>query len=241
MKNKKISIRTCILLCLSCIFSTLTVSGNTTMKEIVAYLNYTIDIVLDGEVQELVDAQGNRVYPISYNGTTYVPIRGVSTILGLGVEWDSVNGNVVLTTNPEVDKVDLLKDVTKSTDYSYILSEKTQRILVSDNSNTEYDNGLYCKVLKNQDFKAKDFVNIPIKKEVKKISFNAYSDTRCSINMFNQQGKLLKTFYLPGDKTMSFEYEIDSSSNTEIHFVVIGQSESVKDTNYAKILNLYGE
>ena len=97
--NKKVSLKTCLLLCVICVLCTVTVFGNTTMQEIIAYLNYSINIVVDGETKELKDAQGNRVYPISYNGTTYVPIRAVSTLLGVDVKWDSVHGNVVLTSN----------------------------------------------------------------------------------------------------------------------------------------------
>ena len=95
MSNKKVSVKTCLLLCILCIFCTSTVFGTPTMKEIVAYLNYSIGIVVDGETKELHDAEGNRVYPISYNGTTYIPVRGVGTILGADVSWDSENGNVI--------------------------------------------------------------------------------------------------------------------------------------------------
>ena len=32
----------------------------------------------NGETQTLFDANKNRVYPITYNGTTYLPVRAVS-------------------------------------------------------------------------------------------------------------------------------------------------------------------
>lgn len=67
------------------------------LEAISAYLNRGITIKLDGQTQVLKNEQGNQVYPISYNGTTYVPIRGVSSILGVGVDWDNNTKTVLLT------------------------------------------------------------------------------------------------------------------------------------------------
>lgn len=67
-----------------------------TLKEIKAFLNYGITVKYNGEVQELKDANGNRVYPISYEGTTYLPIRAVSNMLGIEVNWDGPTQTVWL-------------------------------------------------------------------------------------------------------------------------------------------------
>ena len=65
-------------------------------KQIVAYENYAIAIKLDGEVQTPTDANGKRVYPISYQGTTYLPIRAVAKMLGIGVDWEQATQTVLL-------------------------------------------------------------------------------------------------------------------------------------------------
>lgn len=67
-----------------------------TLKEIKAFLNYGITIKYNGEAQELKDANGNRVYPISYEGTTYLPIRAVAGLLGIEVNWDGPTQTVWL-------------------------------------------------------------------------------------------------------------------------------------------------
>lgn len=47
-----------------------------------------IKILLNGKEIETKDANGNDVEPFSYNGTIYVPIRGVSEAFDKYVSWD---------------------------------------------------------------------------------------------------------------------------------------------------------
>lgn len=70
------------------------------LQEIKAYLNSGITIKLDGEPQIFKDAGGTRVYPISYNGTTYLPLRAVAGLVGLDVEWDQATQTVLLGKAP---------------------------------------------------------------------------------------------------------------------------------------------
>lgn len=89
-------------------------SASSTLTAIKAYLNYGITIEYNGEAQKLFDANGVRLYPISYNDSTYVPIRAVSNILGVNVDWDQARQTVVLGT--PTDGVDLIN---KYLPYSY--------------------------------------------------------------------------------------------------------------------------
>ena len=67
-----------------------------TVKTITATLSYDITVKYNGETQELKDAAGNQVYPISYNGTTYLPVRAVADMLGIEVNWDGPTQTVWL-------------------------------------------------------------------------------------------------------------------------------------------------
>lgn len=90
-----------------------------TLESINAYLNYGISIKYNGEPQTLTGADGVRMYPITYNGTTYLPIRAVSNLLGIGVDWDASTQTVLLG-DPESD-VDLIDSFN-----AYSLSYATQ-------------------------------------------------------------------------------------------------------------------
>ena len=85
MKRRKVWETLVIALALVGAF-TLSAKATDTLEAISAYLNYGITIKHEGIPQTMMDANGVRVYPITYNGTTYVPIRAVSNMLGVGVE-----------------------------------------------------------------------------------------------------------------------------------------------------------
>lgn len=108
-------------------------SASSTLTAIQAYLNYGITIEYNGEAQELFDANGVRLYPISYNNSTYVPIRAVSNILGVNVDWDQARQTVVLGT--PTTGVDLINTITPySVNYDY--GSKFQTVQSSEGEST---------------------------------------------------------------------------------------------------------
>jgi len=62
-----------------------------------AELLYTnIKILLDGKEIVPKDANGNNIEPFIIEGTTYLPVRGIASSLGLNVEWDGQKNTVLL-------------------------------------------------------------------------------------------------------------------------------------------------
>ena len=123
MKTRKTFITLAIALALVC---GMVIGANAadTLKEISAYLNYGITIKYNGEVQNLTDAGGNRVYPISYNGTTYLPVRAVSNMLGIGVDWDGATQTVLLgKTGATVNLMETYKPYTSYQSVSRVISD----------------------------------------------------------------------------------------------------------------------
>lgn len=55
-----------------------------------------VKIVVDGQKLNPTDVNGNRVEPIIYNGTTYLPVRAVANAFGKAVYWDGPNYTVYL-------------------------------------------------------------------------------------------------------------------------------------------------
>ncbi len=84
-----------------------------------------VSIVIDGQKINPTDVNGNKVEPMIYNGTTYLPVRAVATALGKAVYWDGPTYTVYLgdmdgkLEYPTVE----LKDLTSIADEGSIATE----------------------------------------------------------------------------------------------------------------------
>jgi len=68
-------------------------ANTTTLYNVIAN---GIKIVVDGQKLNPTDANGNKVEPIIYNGTIYLPVRAVANALGKAVYWDGPDYTVYL-------------------------------------------------------------------------------------------------------------------------------------------------
>lgn len=53
-------------------------------------------VIVDGEKQTFTDANGTEVYPLVYNGTTYLPVRAIGNLMGKNVYWDAATSAITL-------------------------------------------------------------------------------------------------------------------------------------------------
>ena len=86
MKKKLLKILTITLvIALSFSMGAYAASNN---ENIMVLLNRSLTITYRGQPQTLRDANGNQVYPISYEGSTYLPVRAITNMLNVPIEWD---------------------------------------------------------------------------------------------------------------------------------------------------------
>ena len=52
------------------------------IQQILVDLRPDITVEVDGMTRTMTDKNGKTVYPISYDGTTYLPVRALGEILG---------------------------------------------------------------------------------------------------------------------------------------------------------------
>lgn len=57
------------------------------IENIRAELRPDFTIVIDGKEQTFQNAQGETVYPLLYDGTTYLPVRAIGNMMGKTVYW----------------------------------------------------------------------------------------------------------------------------------------------------------
>ncbi|ANF95141.1 stalk domain-containing protein [Paenibacillus bovis] len=70
----------------------------TNMEEVTAYLNDQIKVEVDGNPATLQTANGKEVTPLTYNGTTYLPVRATAELMGANVVYNAATSTVQLTT-----------------------------------------------------------------------------------------------------------------------------------------------
>lgn len=70
--------------------------ADSTLEEISAYLNKGLHLKLKGQDWQPKDEDGNTVYPITYKGYTYLPVRAVGEALGVKIGWDGGTNSVLI-------------------------------------------------------------------------------------------------------------------------------------------------
>ncbi|GGG04453.1 stalk domain-containing protein [Paenibacillus aceti] len=98
------------------------------LQEVKAYLNSSIQLKYNGTPVQPRDEKGNAVLPITYNGTTYLPVRAVADIVGVAVSY-----------NPET--------------YTVELGEKAEGIAIAEG----FENMYYTKDSKETTYQGKDY------------------------------------------------------------------------------------
>lgn len=72
------------------------VYAGSNLPQIQAYLNNKVGIFVNNSEFKPVDDKGNRQYPITYNNSTYLPVRAVSEALGVPIQYDQATNRILI-------------------------------------------------------------------------------------------------------------------------------------------------
>lgn len=96
MKKRRILGAVITLAALSALIGIVSATGNG--EELIpATLAKYIHVQCQGEELTMTDWSGQQLYPIVYNGSTYLPVRAIGDALGATVEWDDETKTVGLS------------------------------------------------------------------------------------------------------------------------------------------------
>ncbi len=93
MKKRKWVIFTALILVLGVMTG---VAGAKLISEIKAELRRDFEVMIDGEVKDFKNVNGERVYPILYEGTTYLPLRAIGELMNKRVYWYEADKRIEL-------------------------------------------------------------------------------------------------------------------------------------------------
>ncbi len=144
---KKFTKITTLVLMLTIAF-TLGVFSDSINQQITVLLNKTVNITFDGKPVELKDAHGARVYPITYNGTTYLPARAICDLTKTGVNWDGKTNTVILgDANAKKEPTQLIKQkkASKYESDSYLINDTVSLSFEGSDGIQEFNSGVGLK------------------------------------------------------------------------------------------------
>lgn len=191
MKKRKLIPALALTLALLCGI-TIGATASNGIQKIQADLDPTISVKLNGETQILKDAQGSRIYPITYQGNTYLPIRAVAGLAGLGVDWDQATRSVLLGDPAEgVDLIDTYKN--------YYSGWKTGQVQTADKK-TEDISGITCSHWLYMDaWNDNDTqISFNLLGKHKTLTFSYYSDRDVTLQVLGDNGYVLGEYQISG-------------------------------------------
>ena len=74
-----------------------TPDANARSQDVSAELRDDFTVIVDGSARTFADANGKTVYPLLYQGSTYLPIRAIGELMGKTVSWDGKTNTVTLS------------------------------------------------------------------------------------------------------------------------------------------------
>lgn len=150
--------------------------------------------------QQFFDANGNRVYPILYNGSTYLPMRAVcEQLAGYKVGWDQATRTASIATK-DVNGTDLL-DMQRAYNLTSDIFTNAKHYMSSDQKTVEINgytltHWLQCQLSNGKGLTSLGSFNIEGKYDT--VTFRYYSDGDTTLEVIGDNESVLWTKELNG-------------------------------------------
>lgn len=185
------------------------VSAAPVLEKISAQLNWSIKFQMNGKEWKAQDSAGNKLAPIIYGGTTYLPVRAVADALGTAVEYDAKNQMIYLgekssTTPITSEKINLSYSSMSTKDKQYTVQ-----------GGVDYGSGI---VLDNLNSASKSFELQPEKK---------YQKLDLKVFVLDIEGTIDVKVYDDSDTVLK-HVTLSSQDNVQDISVDIGGSKSIE-------------
>lgn len=200
--------------------SVMVVSADGVIKNITAQINSNIKMEVAGDRFSPKDANGKLIQPISYLGSTYLPVRALGEALGVVVDYDSKTQTVIIgegsnNGEPKSEWTNLSPEVVKP-------NMDNDRYLRYTNSGNQlktgasvYGNGLIATKLSGT-----KKTSIQTKGKYTTMSFVAWAEDEDRVVLSIKDkgtGEVYDTFKLTGDPQL-LEVVIDKSKEVEVSY-----------------------
>ncbi len=186
-----------LVLVISLVFTSGVYAGATN-EQVKVLLNREVKITYNGELQELKDFNGERVYPLTYNGSTYLPARAICDMTGTGVDWDGKTNTVLLgeLNNKEALLVDREKLESRyDTVYNYVVNDTEELSYDIDGDTKEFETGIAFTTMLIMESDLFNHVKLFDAKGYKELEFTLGAkggkEKNAQLFIYNQDGEVI--------------------------------------------------
>ena len=118
--------------CAACFIAGVSAAG--LIEQVTSEIRRDFTVVIDGKEQTFKNAQGETVYPLLYDGTTYLPLRAIGNLMGKTVYWYEDEKRIELkdetSTVTDADVI-VSGDSSSSEQYNNISLEQAKKIALA--------------------------------------------------------------------------------------------------------------
>lgn len=258
-KHKKIILTLALTLILSAVFVCGVCVGagaSGTSQKITATLEPGITVTIDGVPQQFFDANGKRVYPIAYEGSTYLPLRAVcQDVAGFKVGWDQATRTAAIATK-DVDGVDLIANYKPYTKYvkdatPYYSAGGVQFIQSTDKLSKDVGGItlnhwflLYNRYATGEPYPTDNVIcSFNLEGKYNTLTFQAYSDKDTTLTICGDNESVLAKYNLKGGEVPQ-TYTVELMGTRQLSFIrspgLDFGAQHVRDDNiYCYVFNAY--
>ncbi len=102
-------------------------------QEVTVQVRPDFNIVIDGTERQFTTSSGKSIYPLLYDGSTYLPLRAIGQIMNKTVAWNQNNKTITLTSGSSstVTDADSFTDASQQPSAGDIGAEKAKQIALN--------------------------------------------------------------------------------------------------------------
>lgn len=95
---------------------------------VTAYSKPDVLVMYDFALQTFQDANGSTVYPVIYNGSTYLPIRAISRLMGEPITWDGAAQKISIGDGEEKPEEEPVEEISAAAELLEDLFEREEAL-----------------------------------------------------------------------------------------------------------------
>lgn len=208
MKKRTASLLVALGLCTGLVGGAFAASNNETIS---ALLNRDLKVVYNGAEQHMTDADGQAVYPISYNNTTYLPVRAISGMMGVPIEFNADDYSVNMGAESVQPKALVDLDNTGGTKHSTIIRDNAELMIQTADGLQTYNTGIHWEVWNGSASAVPQFrIDFDVR-GYQTLSFTLWSDVNAKVFVYDQDENVFAQVEVPAGGTVTKTYALDSS------------------------------